>query len=256
MFPVMPDRVSNWANTAASAAAQDTWKDTDNWVTARSRRPRSCDNTVVTRRLHPLIGKGLAAAVYTQTTDVEVEVNGLMTYDREVIKLDVADTAKWHKALFGPAPEIREVVPTSEKTVQKWRYTTTKPADGWEKADFDAAKWAEGNGGFGTKGTPGTFIGTEWKTGDIWIRRTFELKEVPTGEPMLRIHHDEDAEIYVNGVLAGKVVGYTTDYVEVPLTAAGHKALKAGANTIAVHCKQTGGGQYIDVGLVEVVEKR
>ena len=29
------------------------------------------------RRLHPLIGKGLAAAVYTQTTDVEIEVNGL-----------------------------------------------------------------------------------------------------------------------------------------------------------------------------------
>ena len=39
--------------------------------------------------LHPLIGRGLAAAVYTQTTDVEVEVNGLMTYDREIIKLDV-----------------------------------------------------------------------------------------------------------------------------------------------------------------------
>jgi beta-galactosidase/beta-glucuronidase len=40
-------------------------------------------------KLFPLIGeKGLSAAVYTQTTDVEVEVNGLMTYDREVIKMD------------------------------------------------------------------------------------------------------------------------------------------------------------------------
>ena len=34
-------------------------------------------------KLHPLTGApGLSAAVYTQTTDVEIEVNGLMTYDR------------------------------------------------------------------------------------------------------------------------------------------------------------------------------
>ncbi|MFP4088811.1 MAG: glycoside hydrolase family 2 protein [Cyclobacteriaceae bacterium] len=44
-------------------------------------------------KLYPLIDKGLAAAVYTQTTDVESEVNGLMTYDREVIKMNM-DTLK------------------------------------------------------------------------------------------------------------------------------------------------------------------
>ena len=36
-----------------------------------------------------LIDDGFAAAIYTQTTDVEGEVNGLMTYDRKVIKLDM-----------------------------------------------------------------------------------------------------------------------------------------------------------------------
>ena len=40
-------------------------------------------------KLFPLIEeKGLSAAIYTQTTDVEVEVNGLMTYDREMVKMD------------------------------------------------------------------------------------------------------------------------------------------------------------------------
>lgn len=38
--------------------------------------------------LKALIAKGLSAAVYTQTSDVEVEVNGLMTYDRKVNKFD------------------------------------------------------------------------------------------------------------------------------------------------------------------------
>ena len=38
--------------------------------------------------LKGIIKEGVAGAVYTQTTDVEVEVNGLMTYDRKVIKMD------------------------------------------------------------------------------------------------------------------------------------------------------------------------
>jgi hypothetical protein len=60
-------------------------------------------------------------------------------------------------------------------------------------------------------------------------------------------------EIYVNGVLAGRARGYATDYGLVGLTPEGRKALKAGKNTIAVHCHQTGGGQYIDVGLVQIM---
>jgi hypothetical protein len=39
--------------------------------------------------MEDLIKKGLSAAVYTQTTDVENETNGLMTYDRKVIKVPV-----------------------------------------------------------------------------------------------------------------------------------------------------------------------
>lgn len=39
-------------------------------------------------RLLDLVKKGFSAGVYTQTTDVEVEVNGLMTYDRKIIKID------------------------------------------------------------------------------------------------------------------------------------------------------------------------
>lgn len=44
--------------------------------------------------LKDMISRGFSAAVYTQTTDVEVEVNGLMTYDRKVIKLDESKLKK------------------------------------------------------------------------------------------------------------------------------------------------------------------
>jgi hypothetical protein len=44
--------------------------------------------------------EGLAAAVYTQTTDVESEVNGVMTYDRAVVKFDQAHMREMHRALI------------------------------------------------------------------------------------------------------------------------------------------------------------
>ncbi len=260
MFPVMPDRVSVLGEYGGLGLPLmgHLWKDSDNWGyrTFKTTEELRDGYRMITRRLHPLIGKGLAAAVYTQTTDVEVEVNGLMSYDREVIKFDVAETAKWHKSLDGPAPTFREVVPTSEKAGLTWRFRTEKPADGWEKPGFDDAKWGTGPGGFGTAITPNTVVRTEWKSPDIWLRRTVEIPEVPAGEIWLRIHHDEDAEIFINGILAARAVGYTREYTEIPLSAEGRKALKAGTNTIAVHCKQTGGGQYIDMGLLEAVEKK
>ncbi len=256
MFPAMKDRISVLGEFGGLGLPlkDHLWKDKDNWGYQNFKTTEDLRTNYhrLMLRLHPLIGKGLSAAIYTQTTDVEVEVNGLMTYDREIIKFDVAETAKWHKALFGPPPEYVGFVPTSKETARKWRYTTAKPADGWEKPDFDAAKWTEGEGGFGTKITPNTTVRTEWKTPDIWIRKKFELVADPEGEVLLRIFHDEDAEIYLNGELAAKVTGHTTDYVEVPISAEARKSLKADVNTMAIHCKQTAGGQFLDAGLIRV----
>ena len=47
-----------------------------------------------------LIRKGFAAAVYTQTTDVEGEVNGLMTYDRKVVKVDPERLSKINRTVI------------------------------------------------------------------------------------------------------------------------------------------------------------
>jgi len=67
-----------------------TWQTKDNWG-YRSFEDRDKlfeAYTGLIDQLMPMVGKGLSAAVYTQTTDVEIEVNGLMTYDRAVIKMD------------------------------------------------------------------------------------------------------------------------------------------------------------------------
>ncbi|HEY3966219.1 MAG TPA: glycoside hydrolase family 2 TIM barrel-domain containing protein [Planctomycetaceae bacterium] len=208
----------------------------------------------LTARLRPLIGSpGLSAAVYTQTTDVEIEVNGLLTYDREVAKLTVDAVAAAHRRVYGPPPKIEVIVATSQKEPQEWRYTTAKPSDDWYRTEAVDANWQAGPGGFGTRDTPGTAVRTEWRTPDIWIRRSFNLPEKQALDNLqLVMHHDEDAEVYLNGVLATKTAGYTTDYQWFEIRPEARQALHAGKNVIAIHCKQTGGGQYIDAGLIEL----
>ncbi len=66
------------------------WEEDRNWgyVQFNSSKEATDEYVKYADMLYNLIPKGFSAAVYTQTTDVEVEVNGLMTYDRKVIKLD------------------------------------------------------------------------------------------------------------------------------------------------------------------------
>jgi hypothetical protein len=234
-----------------------TWQDKKNWG-YRSYKTRDELTDAYVRlidNLRSLIGDGLAAAVYTQTTDVEIEVNGLMTYDRAIIKMDAEKVAAANNRLYLPPPVIKTIVPTSQNQAQKWRYTTRKPDDGWQKPNFDDSAWQSGQGGFGTKGTPGAVVRTEWNGSDIWLRRTFNLRNTEPSRPQLSIHHDEDAEVYINGKLTAKLKGYTTSYTRVTLDEKTREALKAGSNCIAIHCRQTTGGQYIDAGLVDVIEQ-
>lgn len=257
MFPLMPDRASVLGEYGGLGLPVDghLWKQDNNWG---YRTYRNTDDLrrayrMLSIRLARLRDEGLAAAVYTQTTDVEVEVNGYLTYDREVNKFDVAEMKRLHEMIIsGKAPTIETLIATSEKEPQTWRYTTSPPSGEWTAADYDDSKWSQGPAGFGTRGTPGTQVRTEWNTKEIWIRREFELKETPSGEVLLRLHHDEDAEVYLNGVKAGVYGGYTTGYIEEMITPEAAKALKAGKNVIAIKVKQTGGGQYIDAGLVQI----
>ncbi|MCK6448398.1 MAG: glycoside hydrolase family 2 [Planctomycetes bacterium] len=204
--------------------------------------------TSMLRRCHEFSKTGgLAAVVYTQLTDVEGEINGLMTYDR-VFK---ADPALFARANRGPHPALRVLVGDGRREELTWHYSLAAPGEGWERPGFDDSRFEKGLAGFGTRDTPGAWVRTEWTSSEIWLRREFQYQ--PTTAPedvLLSVHHDEDCEIWINGVLAAELPGYTTSYEEVPLSPAARAALKPGTNLFAAHCKQTGGGQYFDVGLV------
>jgi hypothetical protein len=135
-----------------------------------------------------------------------------------------------------------------------WRYTTEAPPGNWYQPDFDAVGWDEGNGGFGSTSTSGILLNTSWTKSDIWMRRDFNLDadDLTGNRSRLKLHlfHDEDAEIYLNGVLAARLTGFITEYDEFEISQVALSALHPGRNVIAVHCHQTSGGQGIDVGLI------
>ena len=72
------------------------WEPTRNWgyIQFNTSTEATAEYLKYAEMLKEMIKQGFSAAVYTQTTDVEVEVNGLMTYDRKVIKLDEATLKK------------------------------------------------------------------------------------------------------------------------------------------------------------------
>jgi len=72
------------------------WSNDQNWgyVQFKNGDEVTAEYVKYAEALKGFVDKGFSAAVYTQTTDVEGEVNGLMTYDRKVIKINEAAVKK------------------------------------------------------------------------------------------------------------------------------------------------------------------
>ncbi len=85
-----------------------TWLDKDNWG---YRTFADADTLFRTYsgyldQLAGFIERGLSAAIYTQTTDVEIETNGLMTYDRKVLKMPESKLSEASRKLYNAAVKV------------------------------------------------------------------------------------------------------------------------------------------------------
>lgn len=161
--------------------------------------------------------------------------------------MDKMKVGNW--ATLPPPPKVTEVIPTAQHDPKNWRYTTEKPPEGWTAPAFNDMQWKEGPAGFGDQGSHHT----DWKTSDIWIRRTWTIPQGVYRHLQFNVFHDEDIEVYVNGVPALTDQGFITSYDVFDIKPEALALLKPGATvTVCAHCHQTTGGQGLDVGLAEV----
>ncbi|MEI8234986.1 MAG: DUF4965 domain-containing protein [Verrucomicrobiota bacterium] len=178
----------------------------------------------------------------------------------------LADGAVWKKwasrdqlhpsgwAPAPPPPKITTLVPLE----QEWRYTTTTPAEDWNRPDFDDSSWSKGQAGFGVEPPPHALFvrHTEWNTKDIWMRREITVPEGDHPNLKFLAYHHDGVEIYVNGIRAAAQGSYVTSAVpmEIPIPSA-QALLKPGAKVLlSVHCNHYWGPQGVDVGLADVTE--
>ncbi|MFU7557382.1 glutaminase domain-containing protein [Roseiconus sp. JC912] len=174
-----------------------------------------------------------------------------LLYDAKVwqsyASMDTTNAAGW--ADMPTPPKTENLVATAADTKATYRFTTEHPSGDWFAVDFDDSSWSEAQGGLGSRQTPSAPVGTIWNTDDVWLRRTIKLSDV-SGRLALRIWHDEEAQVYVNGKLVVSLGGYTTAYDSFEIES---DAFQEGDNVVAIHCHQSTGGQFIDFGIDKVV---
>jgi len=178
--------------------------------------------------------------------------------DRSKIKTNGGAPGGSHVATVAPTQkrsrktsisDLRFIIPSAQSDTSRWRYTFEAPPPDWMSLRFIDNGWKEGVSGFGAD-TPGAPIGTPWRSTDIWMRREFILAKTPSDRLAFWVQHDDDIEIYLNGILAASKEGWSPYYDFVPISAKARLWLRLGRNVIAVHCRNMGGPQYADVGIV------
>lgn len=233
--------------------AGHTWLDKGNWGYVKYNSSQEVTDAYVDliNQVRALIPLGLCAAVYTQTTDVEIETNGWLTYDRKVFKIDQKRAKDATVKLYDPKGDTKILVPPAGSNGGKSKYTTNKPDGKWMATKFDDSKWSVGKGRY-TNRSP-QVEHTPWlaETPDLWVRREVDIDSLLTN-PKFLIIHDDDVEVYINGVLALTRKGAVGSLILAEMTPEGKKALKRGKNVIAMHCNSPRGDQHLDVGIVAV----
>ena len=145
------------------------------------------------------------------------------------------------------------IVPPGAQNPFTCSYTETLPKGDWQKLAYDESGWKTGKAPFGT-GWDGDAV-TEWKSKEIWARRSFildqpTLKRLQSNPLVLQLRHDDDVEVYLNGELIYDCSNcYVSSLKEYPISEVIQRKLKVGNNVLAMHCKNPAGYAWLDAGL-------
>ncbi|OJW56004.1 MAG: glutaminase [Sphingobacteriales bacterium 50-39] len=144
----------------------------------------------------------------------------------------------------------KTVLPAADEKAYEMAYTESAPAGDWKTADFSDGSWKRGKAPFSDNESA---AGTLWKSKDLWVRRTFNIAGRRSQPLFLKLQHDDNVEVYLNGTLIYQREGWTGKFIYIPLEGEKKEALKTGSNVLAIHVANTAGGAWLDAGIVEKI---
>lgn len=159
-----------------------------------------------------------------------------------VLKVD----GQFYRFLGAATKNYKSLLPTADEQPYQASYTFNAPAGNWMAAGFNEQGWDKADAPFGDDNT----AKTKWNTDNIYFRRTFSIEKPSAAKKYLKLNHDDNVIVYLNGKTIYEKEGWVHEYIYIPIEAG---VLKAGENTLAIHCKNTAGGRHLDAGIVEEI---
>lgn len=173
-------------------------------------------------------------------TEADHSLLGLIDVDGEI-----------YRFMGKEEPSYKTILSTSDEEAYTIRYTEAEPTGEWTTAGYDASNWKSGSAPIGDDEKN---VKTLWKSDNIWIRRTFPVQDLASiNELLLKLNHDDNVEVFLNGKKVYEKTGWTNSFQYLPINRAD---LKTGENLIAIHLVNTAGGRFLDFGLVDKQQEK
>jgi len=161
-----------------------------------------------------------------------------------IIKVD----DKFYRFLGSETKNYKQILPTTEELNYQANYTFNKPDDDWNTLAFNDENWKKDDAPFGDDKS----AKTKWNSDHIYYRRKFSVAKVSTAKKYLKLNHDDNVIVYLNGKTIYQKEGWVHEYIYIPIE---DGILKSGENILAIHCKNTAGGRHLDAGIVEEISQ-
>jgi len=195
---------------------------------------------------YPLLSHNPYFSIWSFTDELNASPTKHWTGSNQSILGMVKVDGKVYRFLGQIEKDKETVIATGEEKPFECRFTELAPAAQWMDEKFDDTKWKTTMGPFGDDKAK---VKTYWKSANIWVRRTFLIDEIPSAKLFLKLHHDDNIEVYLNGEQIYSCICWNQKAEYFPIDDAIKNKMKKGKNILAIHCANIQGGSWLDVGL-------